>query len=161
MDCPLQQYDVRVKHSIEKQLRVLLQWIRFDIAVQSTMIVIASAGSVWIDLWNNYEMRELSWRNAWQHDVRYTGKNRKCDNDEGMKKLLCEMKTAIWCWDESGVWKKQWIGGTVGELEWCLGMKERKKRNSWCERLSCVWKLVPFQVWQWWEKACLLVRIEW
>ena len=49
-----------MKDSREKQLRALSQGTGFDIAVQSIMIVTASAGSAWIDLWKYYEMRELS-----------------------------------------------------------------------------------------------------
>ena len=60
MECSLQQHDLRVKDSREKQLRVWVYEIGFNIAVQSIMIVTASAGSVWIDLCNCYEMRELS-----------------------------------------------------------------------------------------------------
>ena len=48
-----------MKDSREKQPRVLSQGIGFDTAVQSIMIVVVSIGSVWIDLWNYYEMREL------------------------------------------------------------------------------------------------------
>ena len=59
MECTLQQHDLRVKDSREKQLRVWVYEIGFNIAVQSIMIVTASAGSVWIDLWNYYKMRDL------------------------------------------------------------------------------------------------------
>ena len=33
--------------------------------------------------------------------MRYTGKKRKSDNEEGNELLLCKVKTAIWCWDEN------------------------------------------------------------
>ena len=59
MECPLQEQDIRVKDSREKQPRVLSQVIGFNIAVQSIMIVTVRVGGVWIDLWNHYEMREL------------------------------------------------------------------------------------------------------
>ena len=51
------------------------------------MIVIVSVERVWIDLWYYNELIELVWRNAWYHDVQYTGKNRKSDNEEGMEEL--------------------------------------------------------------------------
>ena len=35
--------------------------------------------------------------------MRYTGKNRKSDNEEGKEELLCEVKTAIWCCNENDV----------------------------------------------------------
>ena len=60
MELPLQKQDLRVKDSREKQLRVWVYEIGLVIAVQSIMIVTVSVGSVWIDLWNYYEMRELS-----------------------------------------------------------------------------------------------------
>ncbi len=47
-----------MKDSRGKQPRVLSQGIGVDIAVQSIMIVTASAESVWVDLWDYYEMRE-------------------------------------------------------------------------------------------------------
>ena len=59
MELPLQKQDLRVKDLRERQPRVLSQGIGFNIAVQSIMIVTVSVGSVWIDLWNYYEMREL------------------------------------------------------------------------------------------------------
>ena len=49
-----------MKGTREKQLRVWVHEIGFVTAVQSMMIVIASVDSVWIDLWNCYEMRELA-----------------------------------------------------------------------------------------------------
>ena len=48
-----------MKDSREKQLRVWVYEIRFNIAVQSIMIVTVSIRSVWVDLWNYYEMKEL------------------------------------------------------------------------------------------------------
>ena len=48
-----------MKDTKEKQLRVWVHEIGFVTAVQSIMIVTASAESVWIDLWNYYEMRDL------------------------------------------------------------------------------------------------------
>ena len=49
-----------MKDTKEKQLRVWVHEIGFVTAVQSIMIVTVSVGSVWVDLWNYYEMRELS-----------------------------------------------------------------------------------------------------
>ena len=34
------------------------------------------------------------------------------------------------------MWKKQWTGDTLGEQEWCLGLRERRKRNSSFEQIS-------------------------
>ena len=48
-----------MKDSREKQLCVMLSETGFITAVQSIMIMLASIGSVWVDLWNNYKMREL------------------------------------------------------------------------------------------------------
>ena len=48
-----------MKDTREKQLRVLSQGIGFNIAVQSIVIVTVSVDSVWIDLWNYYEIRDL------------------------------------------------------------------------------------------------------
>ena len=45
-------------------------------------------------------MRELTQRNAWWHEIE---RNRKSENEEGKEELLCEVKTAIWYWDENGV----------------------------------------------------------
>ena len=59
MECQVQKYDLRVKDSRDKQPRVLSQGIGFDIAVQSIMIVTASAGSAWIDLWKYYEKERI------------------------------------------------------------------------------------------------------
>ncbi len=41
------------------------------------------------------------------------------------------------------VWKKEERRGTTAKREWCLGMRERKKRNSSCERSSSPWKHSP------------------
>ena len=49
-----------MKDTKEKQPRVWVHEIGFNTAVQSIMIVTASVDSVWIDLWNCYEMRELA-----------------------------------------------------------------------------------------------------
>ena len=59
MEYSLHYYDLRVKDSREGKPRVVLQGIGFDIAVQSILIVIVSIRSVWVDLCNYYEMREL------------------------------------------------------------------------------------------------------
>ena len=40
--------------------------------------------------------------------MRYTGKNRKSNNEEEREKLLCEVKTAVWCWD----WREVEFVGT-------------------------------------------------
>ena len=59
MECPLQEKNLRVKDTREKQLCVMLSETGFVTAVQSIMIMLASIGSVWVDLWNYYKMREL------------------------------------------------------------------------------------------------------
>ena len=59
MECQVQKYDQRVNDSIAKQLRVLLPEIRFNISVQSDFAIIVSIRSVWGDIWNHYEVREL------------------------------------------------------------------------------------------------------
>ena len=51
-----------MKESRERQLRVLLQRIGLTIAAQSMVIVTTSVDSVWIDIWNHYEMRKLEWK---------------------------------------------------------------------------------------------------
>ena len=43
----------------EKQPHVLLQGTRFNISVQSDLVKIVSIRSVWVDLWNYYEVRDL------------------------------------------------------------------------------------------------------
>ena len=48
-----------MKDTKEKQPRVWVHEIGFNIAVQSIMIVVVSIGRFWFDLWNYYEMREL------------------------------------------------------------------------------------------------------
>ena len=48
-----------MKEAREKKLCVLSQGGGFVIRVQSRMIMLVSIRSVWVDLWNNYEMREL------------------------------------------------------------------------------------------------------
>ena len=48
-----------MKDSREKQLRILSQGIGYITAVQSIMIVTASAGSVWVDLCNYYEKERI------------------------------------------------------------------------------------------------------
>ena len=47
-----------MKDSREKQLRVL-SGIEFSIVLQSMTIVSVTIRSVWVDLWNYYEMRDL------------------------------------------------------------------------------------------------------
>ena len=59
MECPLHKQDLQVKDSREKQLHSLPQGIGFNISVQSDLVMIVSICSIWLDLWNNYEMREL------------------------------------------------------------------------------------------------------
>ena len=39
--------------------------------------------------------------------------------------------------DGGCVWKKEERRCTFGERELCLGMRERKVKNSLCERFSC------------------------
>ena len=53
--------------------------------------------------------------------MRYTGKNRKSDSEEGKELLLCEVKTAIWCWDgnvkETMNWRYCWRAGVMSRNE--------------------------------------------
>lgn len=59
------------------------------------------------------------------------------------------------------VWKKQWTRRSVSDRNPRLGMRDRQKRNSWCERFSYLRKqlLHPDKSHQYW--AHLLVRIGW
>ena len=59
MEYQVQRYDLRVKDSREKQLRILSQGIGFNISVQSDLVMVVSIYSIWFDLRNNHEMREL------------------------------------------------------------------------------------------------------
>ena len=54
--------------------------------------------------------------------MRYIGKNRKSENEEGKEELLCEVKTAIWCWGEWRVketmnWRYCWRAGVMSRNE--------------------------------------------
>ena len=60
MEYQVQLYDLQVKDLREKQQHVLLQGIRFNISVQSDLVIIVNIRCAWGDLRNYYEMRELA-----------------------------------------------------------------------------------------------------
>ena len=57
-------------------------------------------------------------KNYLRHETEY---HRKSDNVEGREELLCEVKTAIWCWDENVKetmnWRYCWRAGVMSRNE--------------------------------------------
>ena len=112
-----------------------------------------------VELWKGMEQVEGKWWNGTSSRISRLG-----IADQYGVMIERVMKCEWLVWRElmvNRVWKKEERRGNQKEREWCLGMRGRRERHYSCGRLSCIGMHTPCQEKQWWERASLLVRMEW